>query len=311
MPSVIHLRVAFGLLAIGSAVASPCKPLSATTTSAATSVATISTTATSDASTETSVFTPFAPTTKDEGATSSTVVESSTETYVSSTETYVSFTTTSASSAETSDSPTTVETPSAVSATTDFSTETTTAEPTTTDVTTTVAETTTSAAIPTFTTFASGSNAVSGRSLQTYSRDGAVAVFDPATEDDNPSVRSYSIDPQGRIVNDLGWFLCGYYGATNEELNKPATVVTCHNETPLQTAFLTCELSGPFGIECSVPAMSCVSSGSSSMAPTCIPTTGTWSLNSVGVRAFGHTWLIGGSDTPATYERMTMSIREV
>ncbi|CCT72038.1 uncharacterized protein FFUJ_13966 [Fusarium fujikuroi IMI 58289] len=303
MRSVIHLQVVFGLLAIGSAIASPCKPLSASTTSATTSVATISTTVTSDASTETSVSTSFASTTEDEGATSSTVVEFSTETYASSTET-------SASSAETSESSITVET-SAASATATDTTETTTAEPTTTGVTTTVAETTSSAAIPTFTMFASGSNAVAGRSLQTYNRDGAVAVFDPATEDDNPSVRSYSIDSQGRIVNDLGWFLCGYYGATNEEPNRPATVVTCHSETPLQKAFLTCELSGPFGIECSVPALSCVSSGSSSIGPTCIPTTGTWSLNSVGVRAFGHTWLIGGSDTPATYERMTMSIREV
>ncbi|EMT72581.1 hypothetical protein FOC4_g10001218 [Fusarium odoratissimum] len=142
--------------------------------------------------------------------------------------------------------------------------------------------------------FASGSNAVAGRSLQSYSRDGAVAVFDPATDDDNPSTRPYSIDSQGRIVYDLGWSLCGYYGATNEELNRPATVVTCHSETPLQTAFLTCELSGTFGIECSLPAISC-----------------TWSLNSVGVRAFGHTWQIGSSDTPANYERMTVSIREV
>ncbi|KAG9497459.1 hypothetical protein J7337_010320 [Fusarium musae] len=176
----------------------------------------------------------------------------------------------------------------------DYTTETTTAEPTTTDATTTVAETTSSAAIPTFTMFASGSNAVAGNSLETYDRDSTVAVFDPATEDDNPSARQYSIDSQGRIVNDLGWYLCGYYGATNEELNKPATVVTCHTQIALQTAFLTCELSGPFGIECSVPAMSC-----------------TWSLNSVGVRALGHTWQIGGSDTPANYERMTMSIREV
>ncbi|KAI1030163.1 hypothetical protein LB504_010451 [Fusarium proliferatum] len=302
MRSVIHLRVAFGLLAIGSAVASPCKPPSVTTTSAVTS-ATISTTVTSDASTEASVSTSFASTTEDEGATSSTVVESSTETFVYSTET-------SASSAETSDASITVET-STASATTTYTTEVTTAEPTTTDATTTIAETTSSAAIPTFTMFASGSNAIAGRSLETYNRDGTVAVFDPATEDDNPSARPYSIDSQGRIVNDLGWFLCGYYGATNEELNRPATVVTCHSETPLQKAFLTCELSDPFGIECSVPAMSCVSSGSSSMGPTCIPTAGTWSLASVGVRAFGHTWLIGSSDTPATYERMTMSIREV
>ncbi|KAF5545312.1 hypothetical protein FPHYL_10766 [Fusarium phyllophilum] len=292
---VIHLRLVMGILAIGSAVASPCKRLSATTTSAATSAATISTVITSDASTETSLVTSLATTSEDEGATSSTVVESSTET--------------SASSAETSDSTITVETSAA--STTDLTTETTTAEPTTTDATTTVAETTSSAAIPTFTMFASGSNAVAGRSLETYNRGGAVAVFDPATEDDNPSARLWSIDSQGRIVNDLGWFLCGYYGTTNQELNKPATVSTCHSETPLQTAFLTCEVSGPFGIECSVPAMSCVSSGSASTRPTCIPTTGTWSLNSIGVRVFGHTWQIGGSDTPDTYERMTMSIREV
>ncbi|KAL9572320.1 hypothetical protein ACKAV7_003521 [Fusarium commune] len=291
MRSFIHFRVAFGLLAIGSAVASPCKPLSATTTSGAISVV-----ITSATSTETSLATSVASTTEDVGATSSAVVESSTEA--------------SASSAGASGSSITVET-SAASVTTDFTTETTIAEPTTTDLTTTVAETTSSAAIPTFTMFASGSNAVAGRSLQSYSRDGAVAVFDPATDDDNPSTRPYSIDSQGRIVNDLGWFLCGYYGATNEELNKPATVVTCHSETPLQTAFLTCELSGRFGIECSVPAISCVSSGSANMPPTCVAATGTWNLNSVGVRAFGHTWQIGSSDTPAIYERMTMSIREV
>ncbi|KAL5601644.1 hypothetical protein FOBRF1_009177 [Fusarium oxysporum] len=298
MRYIIHLRLAFGLLAIGSAVASPCKPLSATTTSDAISVA-----VTAATSTETSLATSVASTTEDGEATSSTVVGSSTETSVSSAET-------SASSAETSDSSITVET-SAASATTDFTTETTTAEPTTIDLTTTATETTSSAAIPTFTMFASGSNAVTGRSLQSYNRDGAVTVFDPATDDDNPSTRPYSIDSQGRIVNDLGWFLCGYYGATSEELNKPATVVTCHSETPLQTAFLTCELSGTFGIECSVPAISCVSSGSASMPPTCVAATGTWSLNSVGVRAFGHTWQIGSSDTPANYELMTMSIREV
>ncbi|KAF5581419.1 hypothetical protein FPANT_8940 [Fusarium pseudoanthophilum] len=250
---VIHLRVALGMLVIGSAVASPCKPFSATTTSAVTSDAIISTTETSDASTATSLATSHASTTDDEGATSSTVVESSTETLASSAET------------------------SAATTTTVYTAETTTAEPTTTDATTTVAETTSSAAIATFTMFASGSNAVAGSSLETYNRDGTLAVFDPATEDDNPSARQYSIDSQGRIVNDLGWYLCGYYGATNEELNKPATVVTCYTQTVLQTAFLTC----------------------------------TWSLNSVGVRAFGHTWQIGGSDTPANYERMTMSIREV
>ncbi|PCD42834.1 hypothetical protein AU210_005359 [Fusarium oxysporum f. sp. radicis-cucumerinum] len=291
MRSIIHLRLACGLLAIGSAVASPCKPLSATTTSGAISVA-----VTAATSTETSLATSVASTTEDGEATSSTVVGSSTET--------------SASSAETSGSSITVET-SAASATTEFTTETTTAEPTTTVLTTTAAETTSSAAIPTFTMFASGSNAVAGRSLQSYNRGSTVAVFDPATDDDNPSTRPYSIDSQGKIVNDLGWFLCGYYGATNEELNKPATVVTCHSETPLQTAFLTCELSGTFGIECSVPAISCVSSGSTNMPPTCVAATGTWSLNSVGVRAFGHTWQIGSSDTPANYERMTMSIREV
>ncbi|KAF5687851.1 hypothetical protein FDENT_5141 [Fusarium denticulatum] len=293
---VIHLRLVMGLLAIGSAVASPCKPLSAKTTSATTSATIISTAVTSDASGETLSATSVALTTEDGGAPSSTVVESSTETL--------------ASSAETSGSSITIET-SAATTTTEAPAETTTAEPTTTDATTTTVETTSSAANPTFTMFASGSNAVSGRSLETYNRDGTVAVFDPATEDDNPSARPYSIDSQGRIMNDLGWYLCGYYGATNEELNRPATVAVCHSETPLQTAFLTCGLDGPFGIECSVPAMSCVSSGSSGVPPTCIPTAGTWNLNSVGVRPLGHTWQIGGSDTPNKYERMAMSIREV
>ncbi|KAH7254316.1 uncharacterized protein BKA55DRAFT_539148 [Fusarium redolens] len=196
MRSAIHLRLAYGLLAIGSAVASPCKP--PTTTSAATP----------GAATETSLVTSVASTTEDVSATSSAVVESSVETSVSSAET-------TASSTEAADSSITIET-SATSA----------------------AETTSTAPIPTFTMFASGSNAVAGRSLQSYGRDNAVVVFDPATDEDNPSVRQYSIDSQGRLVNDLGWFLCGYYSVTNEEVNKPATVVTCHSETPSQTAFL-------------------------------------------------------------------------
>ncbi|KAF5604340.1 hypothetical protein FPCIR_886 [Fusarium pseudocircinatum] len=170
---VIHLRLVMDPLAIGSAVASPM----------------------------TSLVTSLASTTEHRGATSSTVVESSTETFESSAET-------SASSADTSVSSVTVET-SAASTTTDYTTETTTAEPTTTDATTTTVETTSSAANPTFTMFASGSNAVAGRSLETYNRDCTVAISDPATEDDNPSARPYSIDSQGWIVNDLGWFLCG------------------------------------------------------------------------------------------------------
>ncbi|KAH6952118.1 hypothetical protein DER45DRAFT_598945 [Fusarium avenaceum] len=287
MRSVIHLRAVLGLLAISSAVASPCKPATAVT---------------SATSTKTSLVTSLASTTDDASATPSTVVETTVEISVSSSKT-------SASSVEVSDSSVTIET-SATSATTDFTTEHTTAEPSTTDLTTT-AETTTTAAIPTFTMFASGSNAITGKSLQSYSRDNAVVVFDPATDDDNPSVRQYSIDSQGRLVNDLGWFLCGYYRTTNDELNKPATVVTCHGETPLQAAFLTCELSGSFGISCSVPAVSCTSTGSPDTPPACVAAAGTWSLNSVGVRAFGHTWQIGNSDTPATYERMAMSIREV
>ncbi|KIL88387.1 hypothetical protein FAVG1_08466 [Fusarium avenaceum] len=297
MRSVIHLRAVLGLLAVGSAVASPCKPATAVT---------------SATSTETSLVTSLASTAGDASATPSTVVETTVEISVSTSKI-------SASSVKVSDSSVPIET-SATSATTDFTTGHAIAEPSTTDLTTTAetttaqtttAQTTTTAAIPTFTMFASGSNVVAGQSLQSYSRDNAVVVFDPATDDDNPSVRQYSIDSQGRLINDLGWFLCGYYRTTNDELNKPATVVTCHSETPLQTAFLTCELSGSFGISCSVPAISCTSTGSSDTPPACVAAAGTWSLNSVGVRAFGHTWQIGNSDTPATYERMTMSIREV
>ncbi|KAF9768925.1 hypothetical protein IL306_013717 [Fusarium sp. DS 682] len=283
MRSVIHLRLALGLLAIGSAVASPCKPISATTTSDAISAAT------SDASTKTSLVTSLASTTEDVSATSSAVVESSPETF--------------ALSAETSDASVTIET-SVISDTTEFSTEATTAEPTT-----TAAETSTAGA-PTFTMFASGSNSVTGRSLYSYNRDQTIVLFDPATEDDNPSIRQYSIGSQGRLVNDQGWFLCGYYGATNDELNKPATVVVCHDENLPQTAFLTCAVSG-FEIQCEVPALACVSTGSPGMPATCVATPGSWSLVSVGTRPIGYTWQIGSSDTPAKYERMTMGIREV
>ncbi|CAJ0543975.1 Ff.00g040200.m01.CDS01 [Fusarium sp. VM40] len=204
-------------------------------------------------------------TTDDASATPSTVVETTVEISVSSSKT-------SAFSVEVSDSSVPIET-SATPATRDFTTDHTTAEPSTTDLTTT-------AAIPTFTMFASGSNVIAGKSLQSYSLDSAVVIFDPATDDNNPS------------------FLCGYYRTTNDELNKPATVITCHGETPLQSAFFTYELSSSFGISCSVPAISCTPSGSPDTPPACVVAAGTWSLNSVGVRAFGHTWQIGNSETP-------------
>ncbi|KAF4335782.1 hypothetical protein FBEOM_10373 [Fusarium beomiforme] len=316
MRSAIHLRLALGLLAVGSAAASPCKPISATTTSEATSAAT------SAASTETSLATSLASAIENVSATSSVMIESSVETSVTSAET-------SPSSAETSDTSVTVELSTtsasteliiettttepittAAATTTELSIETTTNEPTTTELTTTAAETTSTAPMSTFTLFASGSNAVTGRSLQSYNQDGTVALFDPATDDGNPSARQYSIDSQGRLVNDQGFFLCGYYGATTEELDKPATVSVCRREIPDTTAFLTCELSG-FEVQCSVPAVTCVSTGYPNMPANCVPTTGTWSLYSVGVRSFGYTWQIGGSDTPTKYERLTVGVRAV
>jgi hypothetical protein len=110
--------------------------------------------------------------------------------------------------------------------------------------------------------FASDSSAIAGRSVRSYSLN-------------NSSARQYSIDSQGRFVNDLGWFLCGYYGTANDKLNRPATAVTCHNETPLQTPFLTCELSGSFEIQCSVLAISYASTGFPNIPAAFVVATGT------------------------------------
>ncbi|CAG2006340.1 unnamed protein product [Fusarium graminearum] len=270
MRSLVVLRLALSLFAARSAVAGPCKPF--TTTSEGIPVA----------STDTSSVVSATSSTVDFSATSVST-ESSTETYVS-------------SSLETSSFATT-ETSATTTFITELSTiESTTVEPTTTEGTTTVPATTESMPTPTFTIFATGESVIEGDALHTFDTDGYVATFDPNAIFGETSVRPYSIDSQGRLVNDQGYFLCATYVATNKELNAPAVVGTCTSDGP-KKAFLDCTLSSDLALRCGIPGRSCVSNPVGE--PIC-EVSGTWSTLSTGSVIVGHALKIGPADIPVT-----------
>ncbi|KAF5722462.1 l-arabinitol 4-dehydrogenase [Fusarium mundagurra] len=278
MRSPIFLRLAFGLLTASFAIASPCKPTSVATTSAGSSTI----------STETSSVTSVASSTADESATTSVLSEPSSGTYPS-------------SSAEVSASVT-----SQISVTTAESStiEWTTAESTT---TTAAASTTETNPEPTFSLFETGQGPVEEDGLHTYDNDGSVAVFDPNPIFGDASVRPYTIDSQGRLVNDQGFFLCGYYIATNANLHSPASVGTCTSSGP-KKAFLHCQLSADHTISCSVPGRSCVSNPNGE--PLCEETIEPWSVWSVGTVVVGYGLFIGPSDTPDSFDRIGLRAEE-
>ncbi|KAF5618481.1 uncharacterized protein FTJAE_12179 [Fusarium tjaetaba] len=283
MRSPTFLRLAFGLLAAGCAIASPCKPSSVATTSAGSP--TISTGTSSETSTASS--------TTDQSATTSVLSESVSGTYPS-------------SSVELSASVTSQMSET----TTELSTiESTTAEPTTIESTTTAAASTTETIpVPTFSLFATGQGPVEEEGLHTYDSDGSVAVFDPNPIFGDASVRPYIIDSQGRLVNDQGFFLCGFYIATNVNLDSPASVGTCTNSGP-KKAFLNCQLSADLAIECSVPGRSCEANMNGE--PLCQETGEPWSVWSVGAVVVGHGLFIGPSDTPDSFDRIGLRVEEV
>ncbi|KAG5747110.1 hypothetical protein H9Q72_010309 [Fusarium xylarioides] len=224
MRSPIFLRLAFGLLTAGCAIASPCKPTSVATTSAGSSTI----------STETSSVTSVA---------SSTAAASSTETNPE----------------------------------------------------------------PTFSLFATGQSPIEGDGLHTYDNDGSVAVFDPSPIFGDASVRPYTIDSQGRLVNDQGFFLCGFYIATNVNLDSPASIGTC-TSSGTKKAFLNCQLTAELTISCSVPGQSCVSNPNGE--PLCEETVEPWSVWSVGTVVVGHGLHIGPSDTPDSFDRIGLRVEE-
>ncbi|KIL84070.1 hypothetical protein FAVG1_12646 [Fusarium avenaceum] len=279
MRSVSLFRVAFGLLAVEHVAASPCKPI-LSATSAATSVA----------STETSLVSSIEPATTIATSTSVASVTSAAATD---------------SSVETTDSSATLET--LTTSTGIESVATTTAVPTT--------QTTSAEPMPTFTLLATGQGPVAGRGLQTYPYDNAMVAFD-APPGGNPAldakVLPFTIDSQGRLVNNAGFFLCGYYIPSSYMLDAPAVVTTCHEETPLQRVFLTCKLTAALKVQCSIPAISCVSTGDGPFnTPTCQAASGTWGVLSTGVRGPGYVLQIGNDDTPDGYDRLELSVQKV
>ncbi|KAG8673690.1 hypothetical protein FPOAC2_07149 [Fusarium poae] len=281
MRSLVVFRLALGLFAGGVAVASPCKPMSVATTSGSISIV----------STETSSMASTASSTADVSATSA-MSESSAETSASS---EAAASTTIEASIEVASS-TTIE----ASMTTTFAVDSTTAEPTTAEPTTT--EGTTTAPMPTFTMFATGESSVEGEGLHTYNNENSVAVFQPNLIFGTPLVLTYTIDAQGRLINDQGFFLCGYYLATNSALDAPASVSACLSDKP-KSPFLNCKLSSELDVQCSVPARSCASNPRGG-EPICEETGGTWSTWSNGAVFVGRGLMLGPVDTPDTYERI-------
>ncbi|CAG7559028.1 unnamed protein product [Fusarium equiseti] len=184
-------------------------------------------------------------------------------------------------------------------ATTDFIT--TTAAPTT--------ETTSNAPMPTFTMVVTGSGPVQGESLQSENRESSVTAF--KVNYPGWTARTYTIDSQGRLINDQGWFLCGRYAANNFELKNPAVVSLCSAETPLQAAFLNCPLSDDLEVQCSIPAISCVAGQDFFSFPTCVAADGTWDIFSLGQSGPGNTLQIGGSAGSAAYPALSMGIQKV
>ncbi|KAF5660282.1 hypothetical protein FHETE_9024 [Fusarium heterosporum] len=281
MRCVVLFRVACGLLAVDFVAAGPCKPISAATSSAATS----------DASSETSLVSSTGSATTIETATSVAPVTS-----------------TSAvdSSIETSESSLALGT-SATSDTVEVITTTTAASTT---------EATSAASMPTFTLLATGQGPMTGRGLQTFPYDNAMAAFDAppgGNPDLNAKVLPFTIDSQGRLVNDLGYFLCGYYSPTNFLLDAPAVVTTCHEEAPLQRVFLNCKVSSGLNkVQCSIPAVSCVSTGDAPWDfPTCQAAAGTWSVFYTAIKGPGHVLHIGNDGAPDYYDRLDLGIEKV
>lgn len=156
---------------------------------------------------------------------------------------------------------------------------------------------------------------MAGRGLQTFPYDNAVAGFD-APPGGNPDLNAKFLpltsDSQGRLVNDKGFFLCGLYSPTNSLLDAPAVVTTCHDETPQQRVFLTCKLTTELKVQCSIPAVSCVSTGD---APwdfsTCQAASGTWGVFSTYIRGPGHVLFIGNENTPSYYDRLELGVQKV
>ncbi|EEU33706.1 uncharacterized protein NECHADRAFT_98359 [Fusarium vanettenii 77-13-4] len=172
---------------------------------------------------------------------------------------------TSKASAETSASSTATETSASLTETTAFTT--------TTAASTTVS--TSTAAAPTFTLAAAGQGPVEGKKLLSYNADGNLVTFDSPNPLKVPTARPYSIDAQGRILNDQGFYLCAHYKPDNDFLDAPAYITTCLNDNLPNSVYLTCRVDGS-ELKCSIPAVTCTDSGSPWISPACVSADGEW-----------------------------------
>ncbi|KAL2669994.1 hypothetical protein Neosp_014873 [[Neocosmospora] mangrovei] len=227
-----------------------------------------------------------------ESTTSTVTAESSTETSVSSTDTQ--------SSVEISTSSTSTET--SASATTDFTT-------TTGDMT---ASTTSTAPTVTFSIVAAGSGPVQGNGLQTYPNPNSVALF-RTDIGGGDSVRPFHLDAEGRLINDQGFYLCGYYDAYGENLDAPAEVITCNDEYPLIQAFLKCQQTVGLKLTCSIPAITCVPGDPNDFdeTPTCEAAAGTWDNLYTSESGPGIALFIGIANAESYYDPVELGVQVV
>ncbi|KAJ4319189.1 hypothetical protein N0V84_006471 [Fusarium piperis] len=91
-------------------------------------------------------------------------------------------------------------------------------------------------------------------------------------------VQPYTLDAQGRLLNEQGFYLCAFYATNNQYPDAPAEVGTCKDEWPLMRAFLTFAQTEDQKVKCSVPVIHCVPDPEDDLfsLPTCEAADGTW-----------------------------------
>jgi hypothetical protein len=135
-------------------------------------------------------------------------------------------------------------------------------------------ETTSAAPISTFAFVASGESRVKDKRLATFDADDRTVLFNSYP---GSAVRTFTMDAQGKISDNLGRFLCSYYNDNYYDPNGPATVGTCTREDRVRSFFLTCGISASLTVRCSIPARSCVPVDEELGSVLCEPAPGTWS----------------------------------
>ncbi|KAH7228419.1 hypothetical protein B0J15DRAFT_411234 [Fusarium solani] len=271
MRSALLLQLAFGLLAVDSAAASPCRPVE-TSVSSTVSQSSVETSSTTSVISTTSIETSASSTTSDGTSISSTTTETS-----------------ASSSSETNTSSSTIG----------F---------TTTEATTT--STTSTAPTVTFSIVATGSGPVEGENLETYDRSDSVAVFgqsfDSSARPFYIDAQGRLINDQDFYL--CGFYdgsndtpnVPAEVGTCVDEYPMARVFLKCQTTADLQ---LTCSIPA---ISCVGDPNAFPWTD-----PTCVPADGTWGNFYVVETGPGEVLCIGDSNAPSYYNPLGLSIQEV